>query len=134
MRVITAETINALIGQKHALLVDDDLFALDINEVYLTDCGWTVHRSANVDEAAKVLLLQQIDLIIADFHMPDRTGDELFHLIQNFKLRPAFIFLSTDPTNPAITTLKETHQVEVWQKPIDAQYLYSRILNLFGVR
>ena len=134
MRVVTPETINALLGYKHALLVDDDPLALDINEVYLTDCGWKVHRAENVNEAAKILLLQQIDLIIADFHMPDRTGDELFHLVQNFKSRPVFVFLSTDPANPAITALKGTHQVEVWQKPIESQYLYARILSFFGLR
>ena len=128
-QVVTPDLIRSLVGDKSALLVDDDGFSLDINEAYLDDCGWEVHRAANVDEAAKVLLMHKIDLVIADFHMPDRTGDELFELVNKFQFPPVFVFLTTDPTHERIVGIKNRHQVTVWQKPVGPTEIYAKVLD-----
>ncbi|MEY4593152.1 MAG: hypothetical protein RIR18_2047 [Pseudomonadota bacterium] len=133
-RIVTSETVRSAVGHKNVLLVDDDRLALEIGEFYFSECGWDVHKAENVDEAVRIFAWSQIDLVIADFHMPDKSGADLFDLVSKFKTPPAFVFLTTDPTITEIAELKKTHQIDVWQKPLDPQLLYEMIMAVFGSR
>ncbi len=64
------------------LIVDDEPNALKVLSAILTEDGYNVLQSSNVDEALEVLSNNDIDVVITDLKMPGRDGMYLFEYVQ----------------------------------------------------
>ncbi|MGD1074670.1 MAG: response regulator, partial [Thermodesulfovibrionales bacterium] len=68
-------------GKGHVLIVDDEPNALKVLSAILTDEGYDVHASKDVDSATKALHKRAVDAIITDLKMPGKDGMQFFEYI-----------------------------------------------------
>src|SRR5438309_11782070 len=63
--------------QRRILVVDDEPFVCDAVKMMLTFDGHVVETASNGKEALAMFEVGKFDLVITDFAMPNRKGDEL---------------------------------------------------------
>ena len=87
---------------KNILLVDDDDLILKLLRKVLESWEANIEVALNGKEALSKLASRNYDLMICDIHMPEMTGEELFHHIQENALLPPqrIIFLTGDKRTP----------------------------------
>ncbi|MGD0884673.1 MAG: sigma-54 dependent transcriptional regulator [Thermodesulfovibrionales bacterium] len=68
-------------GKGHVLIVDDEPNALKVLSAILSDEGYDVQASKDVDSATKVLHKRAVDAIITDLKMPGKDGMQFFEYI-----------------------------------------------------
>lgn len=60
------------------LLVDDDLDVRSLTRTFLEHEGYAVYSSGDADRATRIFRnVPQIDLLVTDLYMPDRSGMDL---------------------------------------------------------
>jgi len=69
------ETITS--GNESVLLVDDEIFLLDLMEEMLSTKGYKVVRATNAESALELLKSTSVDLMISDVVMPGMDGYQL---------------------------------------------------------
>lgn len=82
---------------KHILVIDDERALLSIMSYYFRSRGAEVSEALNVSEARKFLKKgaeHQFDIVVADMHMPDGTGLDIFAHFEKRKTRPFLILTS----------------------------------------
>ncbi|MEJ2253356.1 MAG: response regulator [Nitrospirota bacterium] len=65
-------------GRGKVLLVDDEPNAVKVLSAILTQAGYEVLESWDVDGSVRVIGREEIDAVITDLKMPGRDGIELF--------------------------------------------------------
>jgi DNA-binding NtrC family response regulator len=89
------------------LLVDDELNALKVLSAILREEGYQVFQAQDVDSAQKILVDEDIDVVITDLKMPGKDGMQLFEHITGHHSEVPVIFLtaygSVDSAVHAIT-------------------------------
>ena len=83
-------------GRPPLLLVDDDPLLLQAMAHLLTDAGYAVTQTESGHQASEVLEVRDFDTIVADWHMHDGSGADLYRWIVQHKphLAPRVVFLS----------------------------------------
>jgi CheY-like chemotaxis protein len=83
-------------GQPTLLLADDDPLLLDAMAQLLTEAGYAVTRAESGHQASEVLELRDFDTIVADWHMHDGSGADLYRWVVKSKphLAARFVFLA----------------------------------------
>jgi two-component system response regulator MprA len=76
------------------LLVDDDEDILWINQMILSEAGFSVDTCNNPEEALKKIMSQNFHIVILDYMMPKMKGDELAERILEFNKNVGIIFLT----------------------------------------
>ena len=76
------------------LIVDDEPNALRVLSAILSDEGYTVFDSINIDGAIKVIQQQDIDTIITDLNITGSDGTDLFQYVKNHYADIPVIFLT----------------------------------------
>lgn len=74
-----------MLNSKTILVVDDDSIIRDFLVDFLRLEGYLVLQAENGEAALKLFSANNVDLIIADFNMPNMNGAELFWAIQNIR-------------------------------------------------
>ena len=64
------------------LIVDDEPNALKVLSAILSEDGYNVIQSSNVDDAINILGRNDVDVVITDLKMPGRDGMYLFEFVQ----------------------------------------------------
>src|SRR4051794_9818599 len=73
-----AANADAPTRKAHILLVDDDAEVRSVTAAYLSDMGHSVTEASNGAAALRIIGHgPQVDLLVADFAMPEMTGLEL---------------------------------------------------------
>ena len=87
---------------KSILLVDDDDLIVKLLQKVLESWEASIEVSLNGKDALSKLASRNFDLMICDIQMPEMTGEELFHHIQENALLPPqrIIFLTGDKRTP----------------------------------
>ena len=127
----SAETISAL-SERDILIIDDNATNRKVMarilqraqcRVTLADCG---------EQALDYLEKQHFDLVIADMHMPDLSGIEVYqrHRFLMPKQRIPFVILTANATSEAKTACQEAGIDLYLTKPIRAAALLQAIINL----
>ena len=62
---------------KRVLVVDDEIFIVNVVELKLRNAGYEVLKAVDGEEAFEVVTEEIPDLVITDFQMPYMTGIEL---------------------------------------------------------
>lgn len=119
----------AALGQRVALVVEDDDRAADLIGLLLEAEGFTVLRSACAEEALLLAPQHVLSLITLDIHLPGMGGWEfLLQLRENISLAkvPVVVISSTTDGNLALTG----GAAAVLQKPVSRAQLKFSLLNL----
>jgi DNA-binding NtrC family response regulator len=81
-------------GRGKVLLVDDEPNAVKVLSAILTQAGYEVLESWDVDGSVRVIGREEIDAVITDLKMPGRDGIELFGYIKENNPDIPVIFLT----------------------------------------
>ena len=75
-------------NKRTLLIVDDDIFLVDIMAFTLKQSGFEIIKAHNGQEALDILAKERIDLVLTDIMMPVMDG---FELAKNLKANPATV-------------------------------------------
>lgn len=78
----------------NVLIVDDEPNALRVLSSILSDEGYNVYKSFNVEKAMRIVNREALDAVITDLRMPDTDGMELFEYIKRNHPDIPVIFLT----------------------------------------
>ncbi len=81
-------------GKGKVLIVDDELNAIRVLSAILSEDGYNVLESQDVEGALKILNKEDVDAIITDLKMPGMDGMQLFDYITENHLDIPVIFLT----------------------------------------
>lgn len=77
----------AFSASRNILVVEDDHDIRILTKTFLEHAGYTVFSCENADRAIAIFRRSQIDLLITDYSMPNRTGMDLAREVKS--IRPA---------------------------------------------
>ncbi|RUL49810.1 response regulator [Lysinibacillus antri] len=106
-----------------ALLIDDEILALNLLEILLRDIGDVeiVGKFTNFDAALNTILGQQLDVIFLDIEMPGKNGIQIAEQILEINEEINIVFV-TAYDQYAIEAFR-VHAVDYLLKPIDPMRL-----------
>jgi DNA-binding NtrC family response regulator len=109
---------------KAAVLVVDDDPAMRASLEGLLAFEFTVTAVGDIHEAQRRLAVQDFDVVLTDFDMPNGTGLELGRIVEE-KFRHAMVILITGHRNhPKLQAVeKERSIIRVLEKPYDPERL-----------
>lgn len=64
------------------LIVDDEYLIVEILGLALEDAGYLVEKAGDGEKALEALAVKHVDLVITDYMMPRKNGEELLHAIR----------------------------------------------------
>ena len=120
---------DARAGQGSVLLCDDDPDVRGMAAEFLRDRGYTVHEAVGPASALSALASDAaIDVLVADYAMPEMSGAELAHEAQ--RLRPGIKVLII--TGHADALVDEIVDLPLLMKPFKPTQLAERVAQLVG--
>ncbi|MBP6819224.1 response regulator [Ferrovibrio sp. MS7] len=121
------------LGSVSVLVVDDNRFMRNIVANTLNGIGVrSVAQADSVDQALEQLAEIAVDLVISDWDMGEKSGIELIRRIRankSMRLLP-IIMLTANTTRTNIFTARDAGVTEFLAKPISAQALYGRVVEV----
>ncbi len=121
------------LGSVSVLVVDDNRFMRNIVANTLNGIGVrNVAQADSVDQALEQLAEIAVDLVISDWDMGEKSGIELIRRIRankSMRLLP-IIMLTANTTRTNIFTARDAGVTEFLAKPISAQALYGRVVEV----
>ncbi len=115
--------------KKTLLIVDDDIFLVDIMAFTLKQSGFEIIKAHNGKEALDIVAKQKVDLVLTDIMMPIMDGFELAKkLKENESTQNLPIIFLTAKSNIEDKNKSETLGVNDYVvKPFNLKDLVSRI-------
>ena len=110
----------------HILIVDDDSRIREVLQAYLVKNGFWCSAANGADQAARVLKMFRIDLIIMDVMMPGEDGISLTARLRNLIDTPVIVLSAKSEVLDRIDGLSAGADDYV-PKPFDPQELLLRI-------
>jgi CheY-like chemotaxis protein len=107
-------------GAPHILVVDDDDSMVSVMTACLRD--YRVSACVDPDDALVILQNEPVDLLVADFVMPQMPGDELVHRARS--LRPT---LRAVIVTGYVAAVHRIADVGILEKPFTRQELLSAV-------
>lgn len=75
-------------------MVDDDIVYLEVAKLRLTDLGFNVMIENNPLKALEYIKKNNIDILLLDYFMPEKTGEEFLFELRKFN-RELVVILQT---------------------------------------
>ena len=92
----------------HILVVDDERSMREFLEIFFRREGYTVTTAESVDTGLVVIENDDIDVVITDMQMPDRSGLDLLHGARDISPEtPVIVITAFASTDSAIEAMKE---------------------------
>ncbi|MBH67585.1 MAG: DNA-binding response regulator [Rhodospirillaceae bacterium] len=113
----------------HVLLVDDDNRLRKLLELYLKKNGFRVSSAANGNQARKILLIFEFDIILLDVMMPGETGLELTKDLRKTTDVPILLLTAMNEAEDRIIGL-QTGADDYLSKPFEPRELVLRIESI----
>ncbi|UPM56117.1 response regulator transcription factor [Gottfriedia acidiceleris] len=108
------------------LLVDDEPRMLDLLSLYLTPHNYRCIKASSGNEAIKILLDMDIDLVILDVMMPEMDGWQTCKQIREFSNLPIIMVTARDQKNDVVKGLQMGADDYI-SKPFHEEELIERI-------
>ncbi|NOQ17182.1 MAG: response regulator [Methyloprofundus sp.] len=111
------------------LIVEDDLNQSKLESDILDSSEYQVTIVCSIEAAFDILLKQQFEVVILDFHLPDRNGDDLCRWIRlqgNLALLPIIIVTGSDSFS-TLPTCMDAGATDFIRKPFHPIELISRV-------
>ena len=105
------------------LITDDEKAQRDVLAGYLRKKEYTVLEAASVREALDLLSANDVDLVLTDFKMPDRTGLDLIKDIRRTHPEMAMVMMTAFGTIEGAVAAMREGAYDYLTKPVDLQEL-----------
>lgn len=113
----------------HLLVVDDDKRIRELLKRYLGDNGFRVSVAADAQEARRLLVGMDFDLLIVDVMMPGETGVSFTKSLKDTRDVPVLMLTALSDTDHRIDGLTAGAD-DYLSKPFDPRELKLRINNI----
>ena len=117
------------------LVVEDDIDMARLIEALLRDMGaGLIERARNGQQAINFLRkkLDDYDLIISDWEMPEVSGIELLREVRKRRPQMPFLMLTVNTGSDDILAAKDARVTAYMSKPFKARDLKTKILTITG--
>jgi CheY-like chemotaxis protein len=113
----------------HVLLVDDDALLLEAFQAMLEMNDYRVSAATNGVEALKIVMKEDVDVIICDLMMPTMPGDMFYLAVERTKpsLCRRFIFVTGFENDPKFGPFLKRINAVVLNKPVTMEKLLQTI-------
>jgi DNA-binding response OmpR family regulator len=127
--------MNAILGGKRVLLVDDDPDILTSMQAAFEPTGAVIETASNGNKAVELAEKTQPDLVILDMMLPGRSGFMVLEKIKAHKPRNAkpYVIMITGNTGARHKMFAESQGVsEYFTKPVKLDKLIAAAEKLMG--
>lgn len=115
---------------KTILTVDDSALVRRQMRIILEDEGYTVFEAATGKQGIELVERGDVDLVIADQHMPEMTGLQMLEKLRTDGHRTPVVFLTTE-ASASMVEAGRRHQASAWMvKPMKPALLLKAIAKL----
>lgn len=117
---------------RNILVVEDDHDIRALTRTFLEHAGYTVFSCENADRAISIFRRSQIDLLITDYSMPNRTGMDLAREAKTIRPALPVLIVSGQIMEPSQLEMMRIRNWNFLPKPFSLPTLLSevdRILN-----
>ena len=123
-------------GQKHILVVDDNVDLAQTYEELFQAYGYKVSVATNGVLALKMVVAADVDAILCDLSMPQLQGDMFYQTVERARphLSGRFIFVTGNDGNPAFQQFLSRVKVPVLIKPVSIDKLLEALRTLFAAQ
>jgi DNA-binding response OmpR family regulator len=122
---------NSMPMQVSILLVDDDVDVLASVKLILETEDHKVYTACNADQAKAIILEKEVQIVIMDYILPERTGDQIVKDLKGMKEELNIIFLSGFPQVYRAVENLGFEVDRVFLKPVNPEALLSEIRKIY---
>ncbi|MCK2037540.1 response regulator [Microbacterium sp. SSW1-49] len=116
---------------RHALVVDDDTVTRLVLCHMLQSLGWSVDQVGDVPDALDRLRERDVDLVVADFHLPSGTGIDVLEAAEQRAPAPAFILVTGIIEHSSLSSDIAPRLAAQLTKPVGSEMLRSALGRVF---
>lgn len=116
------------------LITDDDRAWRETLRQVFAVRGFQTWLAADGEEALHIVHREQVDLLLADMHMPRLSGLELLRRLQRFQTAPAAILVTSDWTESLREEALRASAVDVLRKPLRLGQLVATVQRVLQER
>ena len=115
------------------LVVDDEPQLLEvIRDIAGNNIDCRISTASTIDEAKKSMLVQNIDLLIVDIHLPDGDGMSLIELHKKHNPTANSIIMTGQPSVDRAISAIRRGAIDFLPKPFNADVLLERVKKALG--
>ena len=113
----------------HILIVDDEMFNIELAAAYLKEDGYKISYATNALGSIESINSKKIDLILLDINMPNKDGFEICTMLksENKTKDIPIIFLTAQTTIEYISRAFEVGGIDYINKPFNPVELKARV-------
>lgn len=112
------------------LVVDDEPMLLEVvGDLVAPQVNCLVLRAKDLKEARAILAAEEIDVLLADVHLPDGDGISLIPELQKNRPAAMAIVITGDPSIDRAISAMRTGALDFVCKPFSATHLAERVKN-----
>jgi len=119
--------------QSRILVVDDSTTNIVLLEAILTEKGYLIETALNAREAFMKIEKQIPDLILLDLLMPKVSGFDFLEELRKKEATsktPVIVISAINTDDENTRKINELEAVDFIRKPIDIQYLLSKVQEI----
>ncbi|MDR2306621.1 MAG: response regulator [Paucimonas sp.] len=114
------------------LIVDDEYLIADILGFALEDEGYLVEKAGNGAKALEALKAKRVDLVITDYMMPVKNGEELAQAIRDELQLPDLPVILMSGAQASRGHVCPGLFAAVFDKPFDMDKVVDKVRELLG--
>lgn len=121
--------------QSRILVIDDSTTNIVLLEAILAEKGYTIETALNAKEAFTRIEKQVPDLILLDLLMPKVSGFDFLEQLrkdEKTKKTPVIVISAITTDDENTRKINDLETVDFLRKPIDIQYLVSRVEEILN--
>lgn len=113
---------------KKILVIDDETATLDMLDLFLTACGYTVFMAKNETAALEIFQKEKPPLVLTDIKMPGKDGLMILQKIKSIRPKTEVIVITGHGDRDLAKKAFELEASDFFNKPLDTEAL-SAALN-----
>jgi DNA-binding NtrC family response regulator len=114
------------------LLVDDDASMLTFHQKLLVSEGYCIRTATSARDGFDVLARHQVDVVVADYEMPEMNGIEFLKRVKQLYPNIVRIMLSgASDMHSLIATVNESAIYKFLEKPVSARPFRQALRDAF---
>ena len=121
--------------QSRILVIDDSTTNIVLLEAILAEKGYTIETALNAKEAFARIEKQVPDLILLDLLMPKVSGFDFLEELrkdEKTKKTPVIVISAITTDDENTRKINDLETVDFLRKPIDIQYLVTRVEEILN--
>jgi CheY-like chemotaxis protein len=111
------------------LITDDDNGCREALREIMEPQGYHTLVASSGEEAADIVQVSAVHLVLLDMHMPTLTGLETLRLLRQFNARLPAILITGDATESLLRQAVQAHVYTVIPKPINKNVVLYTVLR-----